>query len=213
MSLLTLLAFLLSLLLDGDGDGDGDGGDPPKDPPKDDELGEAGKKALDAERAAAKASKKDARAATKRADDAEKALKALQSEGATEAEKAIASATTAAKEQAEKDVSARYKSQILATEVLAAATGKLANPSDAVRLLDLDEFTVPDPDADDEDLAALRKSIGEAVAKLIVDSPYLRSSKVEGDGDGGTKPPVTDKDEKLTPTQRLSKGYATNAAK
>ena len=230
MSLMRLLALLIMLLLDsGDGDGDGDEAakaaatkaaekEAAEEAAKAErekaeaELGEAGKKALNAERTSAKVAKKEATAATKRADVAEKKLAEIEAEGASDAEKAIATATKAAKKEAESEVGGRYKRRILETEVLAAATGKLQTPGDAVRLLDLEEFDVPDPDADDAELAALRKTIGEAVDKLIADSPYLRTSKVKGDGDGGAKPTPVIEDKDLTPSQRLSRGYA-NAEK
>lgn len=122
----------------------------------DDGLGDAGKKALAAERAAAKA-------AEKRARELEKRLAEIEAENQTEAEKAIA----AAKAEGRTEALSVANRRILAAEVKSAAAGVLQNPDLAVRLLDLDEFEVDDDGNVDD------RAIKAAVARLVKDEPYL----------------------------------------
>lgn len=65
--------------------------------------------------------------------------------------------------------SANHK--ILRAEVRAAAAGKLADPSDAPKLLDLDQFEVgEDGDVDQDEIA-------DAIDDLLKDKPYLAARK------------------------------------
>jgi hypothetical protein len=135
---------------------------PPSEPPDatpeggDDDLGDGGKKALAAERAAA-------RAADKRAKAAEAELAKLREANATESEKALA----AAKAEGRNEALATANTRILTAEVKAAAAGVLQDPDDAVRLLDLDQFEVG------EDGAVDVKAIKAEVAALAKAKPYL----------------------------------------
>lgn len=84
----------------------------------DDGLGDAGKRAIDAERASARAEKA-------RADKAEKALTDLQNASKSDAEKALA----AAKAEGASEVTERYHAMIRRSEVKAALAGSGINPS------------------------------------------------------------------------------------
>jgi hypothetical protein len=141
------------------------------------DLGDAGKKALDAMKARVKAAEKaakEARADIARRDAAdslrdkpaeEQAIKAARAEGRTEA-------------------TAKGNERILKADLRAAATGKLADPTDAALYINLSEFTVSDDgDTDSEALA-------EAIADLLERKPHLAAGaprKFEGSGDQGAK--------------------------
>ena len=220
-----------------DGEGGSNGGDGDSDADKakaaeakaakakadESKLGDAGKAALNVERDARKDAEKDARAeakarraAERRAKEAEAALSEMEGKDdsdQTEQEKAVKSAARKAGKEATDETAAKFQRRMLATEILAVATGKLENPGDAVALLDLESFDVPDPDAEEADLIVFREALATAVDELITEKPYLRSGKVTGDGDGGAKNTDAKKDENLTPSQRLQRGYAANEKK
>lgn len=116
-----------------------------------DALGEAGKKALDS----MKAKWHEER-------DARKALEAR-----------IAELEGTKPEPVKSDADTR----VLRAEIKAAAVGKLADPSDAYKFLDMDSL-----DADDAD------AIATAVDALLEAKPYLAAkagSRFQGTGDGG----------------------------
>ncbi len=216
---------------DGDGgsNGDGDGGDDAAkakaqaEKAKADEanLGAAGKAALTVERDARKDAEKSAReegkarrSAERRAKEAEAALSEIEGKtdsDQTDQEKAVRDAAKKSAKEATDTTAAKFQHRMLATEILAVATGKLHTPADAVSLLDLDAFDVPDPDAEEADMVVFREALGAAIVELITDKPYLKSGKVTGDGDGGPKKPITDKDENITPQQRLQRAYKAKA--
>ncbi len=125
-------------------------------PAEDDGLGDAGKKALAAERAAAKA-------AEKRAKAAEAELEKVRLANASAEEKAIA----AAKAEGRTEALATANVRLVRAEVKAAAGGVLQDPEDAVRLLDLTEFEV------DDDGEVDTKAITAAVRRLAESKPYL----------------------------------------
>lgn len=135
-----------------------------EEPKPDEPLGDAGKRALEAERE----SRKEAEA---RAKAAEKALR----DASTEREKAIAEA----KAEARREILEEANGRLLRAEIKAAATGKLANPDRAVQLLDLAEFKVADDGTVDT------KAIATAIDKLLETDPYLKASTVTGSADGG----------------------------
>lgn len=118
-----------------------------------DQLGDAGKKALDAMKAKWKA-------AEKRANEAAAELAKV---GKTPDEQAIEEAKRAATAEA----TAKANARILKAEIRAAAAGKLADPADALRLLDVDDFEVSDDGEVDAD------EIAAAIADLIKSKPYL----------------------------------------
>lgn len=136
-----------------------------------DDLGDAGKKALRAEREARKAAEKkaaDALAKVKEYEDAQK----------TELERAIERA-----EQAEKAKVAASE-RVLHSEVKVAAAGRLADPVDAIRFIDLSQFT-PDANGDYDS-----EAISAAVDELVRVKPYLAAdsgTRFKGTADGGAR--------------------------
>ncbi|RLP76326.1 hypothetical protein D9V32_05505 [Mycetocola tolaasinivorans] len=139
------------------------------------DLGDAGKKALVAERAAR-------RAAEKAAKTSAEALTALRAEIALnskpESEQAEARIRAAAK--AESDATANKR--ILRSELRAAAKGKLADPSDAGLFINVDDFEVG---ADGEVDAA---ELDAAITNLITAKPHLAAPPTRrfgGSGDQG----------------------------
>ena len=154
---------------DQDGDDGGDdsaqGGSDDADPEGADKLGDPGKRAL--------ASMKGKwRAERDRAKELERQL--AEKDGADEAE------TT--RRKAEADALSKANGRILRAEVKAAAKGVLADPADAYKFLDLDQFEVDDDgNVDSEEVA-------EAIEELIKTKPYLAAAtakRFQGTGDGG----------------------------
>lgn len=133
-------------------------------PKPDEPLGDAGKRALESERE----SRKDAEA---RAKAAEKALR----DASTEREKAVAEA----KAEARREILDEANGRLLRAEIKAAATGKLAHPELAVKLLDMSAFKVADDGTVDE------KAITTAIDKLLEDHGELKASTITGSADGG----------------------------
>lgn len=121
-----------------------------------DDLGDAGKRAIEAER-------KTARAAEKRAKDLEKRLADLEAENQTEAEKAI----TAARAEGRNEALSVAHTRIVKAELKAAAAGVLQDPDDAVSLIGLDLFEV------DDDGNVDTKAIKAEVDRLAKAKPYL----------------------------------------
>lgn len=156
----------------GGGDSSGGGSGTTTPPPDDDGLGEAGKRALDAERSSR-------RAAEKRARDLEAELTRVRESSMSETEKAIEKA----KREAKAEATSAYNRRILQAEMRAAAAGKLADPEDAIRFLDLDDFTVGDDGAIDQ------KAVTKALDELVKAKPYLAASATRptGDADQGTR--------------------------
>lgn len=98
----------------------------------------------------------------------------------TEAEKAVEAARKEGRSEALSAVNERLKRAVVRGE----ATGKLANPELAEKLLDMSQFTVSDDG--DVDLAAVRSAIDELVKK----EPYLAAKPAgfqgsDSDGPGG----------------------------
>lgn len=147
------------------GDQDGDG------------LGDAGRAALKKERDARKAADKARRAAEARAAEAEAKLTA--GAGQDEAKKAAEQA----RRDAEAAVTAKANARVLASRVEALSAGKLADPKDAARYLDLSEFEVGDDFSTDDE------AITEAISDLIKQKPYLaaKAQGFQGTGDGGAR--------------------------
>jgi hypothetical protein len=152
-----------------DGDEGGDDGDEGEDGADSgaDALGDAGKQALDR----MKAKLKDER--TKR-QAAERAL----------ADKEPGDETAQAVRAAETTALAKANTRIVRSEVKAAASGKLADPADAYKFLDLDQFEV------DEDGNVDEAEIAEAIDELVKNKPYLAAQggrRFTGSGDGGAR--------------------------
>jgi hypothetical protein len=158
---------------------DDDTADSGDEEPDDEPLGEAGTKALAAEKARRKAEAERRRAAERRAADLEAELAAAKkSDGGPDEDQIRRDATTAA--------TARANERILRSEVRAAAAGKLSDPRDALRFLDLAKFEVDEDGQVDED------EIADAIDDLVKSKPYLAATagtkpRFEGTGDGGAR--------------------------
>jgi len=137
-------------------------------------LGDAGKKALDA----MKAERNEAKAEAKRFADEFAALKA-QVEGRQAEHEALQKAR-----EVETAALAKANERILKAEIKAASAGKLADPLDALKFLDLGQFEV----GDDGDVDS--GAIAAAIGALIADKPYLAAQgggRFQGSADGGTR--------------------------
>jgi hypothetical protein len=101
-----------------------------------------------------------------------KAAKAdeLEQANASELEKAVKKAREEAEAAARADERSKADLRIIKAEVKAAAGTKLNDPMDAVRMLDLADFTV------DEDGDVDPKAIAAALDKLLKEKPYLAAS-------------------------------------
>lgn len=167
-----------------------DGGDPPPDGDDptagdDEPLGEPGKKALEAERAARKEAEKKAR----RADELEAELEKFREQQMSEQEKAIAAARKEAADEARTEALSTANARLFKAEVRAAAAGKVADtellndPDVALRLLGFDEVPV----TEDGDVDA--EAISAALDELVERKPYLAVSATRpaGDVDQGTR--------------------------
>lgn len=141
---------------DGDSDGDEEGAD---------ELGDKGKRAL----ASMKGKWKSERDKRKELED-----QLAQQGSADEAETVL--------RKAEQTALAKANTRILRAEVKAAAAGRLADPADAYKFLDLDQFEVDDDGNVDSD------EVADAIDDLIKSKPYLAAAtakRFQGTGDGG----------------------------
>lgn len=70
-------------------------------------------------------------------------------------------------EAARQEILSKANNRILRSEVRAAAAGKLADPADAIKFLDLDQFEVgEDGDVDQDEIA-------DAIKDLVAEKPYL----------------------------------------
>lgn len=154
----------------------GDGDDKADDQADDgeDSLGDAGKKALDAMKQQRNAARREARDLKRRIADLE--AKAGDGKDGDDAE--------AVKAEARREALAEANERILRSEVKAAAAGKLADPADALRLLDLSALEVDDDGSVDED------EIADAIDDLVKRKPYLAAQggrKFTGTADQGTR--------------------------
>ncbi|MFJ6615448.1 hypothetical protein ACIQPT_34810 [Streptomyces sp. NPDC091289] len=144
-------------------DESGEGDEP--DPDGADELGDKGKRALASMKGKWRAERDRAR---------ELAERLAEKDGADEAEQVRRQAETAALSKA--------NARIIRAEVKAAAKGVLADPADAYKFLDLDQFEVDENGDLDSD------EVTEAINELIKSKPYLAAAtakRFQGTGDGG----------------------------
>lgn len=142
----------------GSEDEDGDEDDDSEDGEAD--LGDKGKKALDAMKAKLKVEKAKGRTAAAE-------LAALKAAKANEGKPADEQAIENAKAEARAEALATANRRIIRSEVKSAAAGKLANPALAVKLIDLDELEV------DEDGNVDEETIADAIDDLLKENPYL----------------------------------------
>lgn len=130
--------------------------DPPApEPPGDEPLGEAGKRALDAERRRAAELDKQLKAATAELDEFKRSQM-------SETEKAI----EAARREGETAAEARWRQQTARLAVEAAAAGRFADPDDAARFIGDD---IPFTETGEVDKAAIAQRLDE----LLTAKPYL----------------------------------------
>lgn len=162
-------------------EGEGDAGSAP------DELGEAGKKALAAER-------KAARDADRRAKVAEAELERIRLENATDAEKAVAAAKAEGRNEALSVANAR----IVKAEIKAAASGVLQDPDDAIAHIDPSQFEV------DDDGNVDTKAIKAEIKRLADAKPYLSAGAKPAPlpGGGATSPPGVSMDDWMRSKKR-----------
>ncbi len=139
------------------------------------DLGDAGKRAIEAERRAA-------RAAEKRAKDLEKRLAEIEAANQTESEKAI----TAARAEGRTEALSVANTRIVKAEIKSAASGVFANPELAVRLIDASAFDV------DEDGNPDTKAIRAEVQRLVDAEPYLAAGAKPAPLPGGGATPSRD---------------------
>lgn len=138
------------------------------------------KATLQKEREGRKAAEKEA----KRVAELEAELAKHREATQTEAEKAVEAARKEATAAAEAQVTERFTARIIRAEVLAAAGGKLADPQDAVAMLDLSQFAL------DDEFEVDRKAIGRAIDDLVKAKPYLAAGstkRFQGGADGGPR--------------------------
>lgn len=163
---------------DGDDGSDDDSGDGDDESDDDKPLGPKGEKAYQAEKEKRRAAQAELRE-----------WKAL---GLTPAQiKELAAAKDGdqsdpeqARRQAETTAAQKANTRILRSEIKAAAAGKLADPADAYKFLDLTEFEVDDDGNVDEE------EIADAIDDLLKKKPYLSAQggkRFGGDSDGGRK--------------------------
>jgi hypothetical protein len=163
-------------------------------------LGPAGEKALNAEKEKRRAEAARRRTAEKERDDAKAELDKLR-RAADRAAKAKPAAAKAEKVEPERDeidpeeikreaetkAIALANERIIKAEVRASAAGKLNDPKDALKFLDLSKIEVDADGNVDSD------EIDDAIAELVKNKPYLavaqgESKRFKGSGDGGAKP-------------------------
>ena len=134
------------------------------DPDGTESLGDPGKKALDTMKGRLKAEREK-----RRTLEAQLAERDKPADGTQPDQEALV-------RQAEVQAMARVNERLVKAEVKAAAAGKLADPADAHRFLDLTQFEVDDDGNVDAD------EVAEAIDELLQSKPYLAAQG------GSTKP-------------------------
>lgn len=130
------------------------------DPEGADSLGDPGKKALDRMKTERNEAKRASRAQAKEIAELKRQLEAKDK---TPEENELEQARAEARAEALTAANAR----VLRSEVKSAAAGKLKNPADALKLLELTDFDIDDNGDVDT------TQIQEAIDDLLADKPYL----------------------------------------
>lgn len=142
-----------------------------------DSLGDAGKKALDAMKGKWQKERDERKVRDARIAELEAKLAAKGDDGDKNAD-------AAARRDLEAKALAKANDRIVRSEVKAAAVGKLADPKDALLLLDLASFEVDgDGGVDEEEIA-------DAIDKLLKEKPYLAAQggrRFGGSADQGSR--------------------------
>lgn len=160
---------------DGDEAEEGGGEEAKGDPPKSfnqDDVDRIVKERLARAKTQAPADYDDLKAKAARLDEIEEQSK-------SEKDKAVDKAAKDADTAARQDERGKANARIVRAEVKAAAGAKLADPGDAVRLLDLDQFKV------DDDGEVDAKAVAAAIDDLVKAKPYLAANSGGKGGKGG----------------------------
>ncbi|MDF2915985.1 MAG: hypothetical protein K0S70_202 [Microbacterium sp.] len=161
--------------------------------PGEEALGDPGKKALDTMKAERNAAKAEAAQAKAEAAALLAKIEGKEAEFKAEQERRAVEATALSK----------ANERIKKAEIRALAAGKLNDPADALRYLDLDEIEVSDDG--EVDTAAVR----EALERLISTKPYLavaQGTRFQGTADQGAR-----KADAKSEEQKLTEALATAA--
>jgi hypothetical protein len=145
----------------------------------------------------------------KRLQGLESDMEKLREASQTEQEKALADARKEAASTATTEATTKANRRVLTAEIKAAAGTKLADPADAVRLLDLDSFDI------DDDGEVDQKAITAAIQDLLKTKPYLAANGKlpTPSADGGPRR-GTDSAENVSPgIGRLRHAYSTTSKK
>lgn len=160
------------------------------DPPGADQLGDAGKRALDTMKSDRNRHRDDA--AKWKAD-----YEALQAQVAG---KEAEHAAQVERDRVKNEALGKANERILKAEIRAAAAGKLADPSDALLYIKLADFEVgEDGEVDSAALTA-------AIENLVKTKPYLaaQGARFQGSADGGARnePPGKSKQEAIAEAEK-----------
>lgn len=148
------------------------------------DLGDAGKKALDAMKAERNAAKAATRLAIAEADQ-------LRADIANAGKPAEELALDAARREGSDTATKAANARIFRSDLKAAATGQLADPTDAHLYINFDDFDVDDNGEFDSG------AIADAIKALLKSKPHLAAGnqpRFEGGGDGGARPPAKPKE-------------------
>lgn len=139
-----------------------------------DGLGDAGKKAIDAMKAERNEARSEMKALRAELDALNAAAEGREQEHQAELER----------QKLKDEAIAEANQRVLKAEVRAAAAGKLADPADALKFIDLSSFEVT------EDGTVDASGIADAIDVLLKDKPYLAAQggkRFEGEADGGPR--------------------------
>lgn len=158
-----------------------DGPDDQADEQDDEPLGPAGQKALAAEKTRRREQSAKRRAAEERTAELEAELARLRTGDGDKDGIDV----EAIRREAEQSARASANARVLRSEVKAAAAGRLADPGDALRFLDLDAIEVgPDGEIDEDEVA-------DAIGDLLTRKPYLAAApaapRFQGGADQGAR--------------------------
>lgn len=170
-------------------------------PPEGEPLGDAGKRALAAERERARTEERARKAAEKRSGELEGRLSQFEADSQSEGEKALAKARKEAAEETRATVLAEVNGERLADRIRALAGGRYNDPEDAVLHLSKEFEVGPDGVIDS---AAITKRMNEHLKAKA----YLGLGKTQGSADGGPQGSETKVD--VAPGMgRLRQAYST----
>lgn len=150
--------------------------DPTPEPP----LGDAGKRALDAERTARREAETAAKQLVAERDRLTAELEEVRAGQLSDQDKALEAARKEAREAATAETDEKYRKRLDAADVKATAT-KFADPADAILYLDVDSLPR------DADGTLEPKALADALGKVLEDKPHLAAKPNPGSADGGPR--------------------------